>query len=131
MTVRAVLSGSFHKDREGLQRAYDELVTCGCQVLSPHRLDFDGEEIIFVRDRAEQETPAEILERHHLLSIKQADFLWVHAPDGRVGVSTAFEIGYALANGIPIFSNGVLDEPNVQPFIRTAKSVYAALVSIS
>lgn len=126
MVVRAVLSGSFSKDREGLQRAYDELVTCGCQVLSPHRLDFD-DDVVFIRDRAEQGMSAESLERHHLVSIKQADFLWVHAPEGSVGVSTAFEIGYAMASKIPIFSNQEVAEPNLTPFVQPVASVYAAL----
>ena len=126
MVVRAVLSGSFSKDREGLQRAYDELVTCGCQVLSPHRLDFD-DDVVFIRDRAEDGMSPEALERHHLLSIKQADFLWVHAPEGGVGVSTAFEIGYALGLNIPIFSTQLINESNLQPFVQSVASVYAAV----
>lgn len=49
--VRAVLCGSYRRDIDGLQRAYDELAATGCQVLSPRRVDFmDGE---FVVDAAE------------------------------------------------------------------------------
>jgi nucleoside 2-deoxyribosyltransferase len=125
--VRAVLSGSFRKDYEGLVRAYTELVTCGVQVLSPHRLDFKDEHVLFVRDTAEKDTSEETLERHHLLGIQQADFLWVHLPDGYVGVSTAFEIGFALAKNIPVYSESEVGESCLRPFIQTVPSVFRAL----
>lgn len=125
--VRAVLSGSFRKDMAGLRRAYDELVACGCQVLSPHRLDFDDADVLFVRDRAEENITGEFLERHHLLGIKQADFLWVHADQGYVGASTAFEIGYALANNIPVFCATSISDPGLAPFIKIVPSVYRAI----
>ena len=120
--VRAVLSGSFRKDVAGLQRAYDELVACGCQVLSPHRLDFEDKDVLFVRDRAEEGLAEEFLERHHLLGIKQADFLWVHAYQGYVGTSTAFEIGYALASNIPVFCAALINDSGLAPFIKIVPS---------
>jgi len=129
--MRAVLSGSFHKDQKGLRSAYDELVTCGFQVLSPHRLDFDDTKVLFVRDHAERNTSEEVLEKHHLLSIAQADLLWVHTFEGSVGVSTAFEIGYALAHDIPIFCRHGINEPNLQAFVQIVPSVYQALVDVT
>jgi len=129
--VRAVLSGSFRRDITGLKRAYDELVTCGCQVLSPHRLDFDDTKVLFVRDSAEKSFDEEFLERHHLLAIKQADFLWVYAPEGYMGRSTAFEIGYALASNVPVFSMQPIDDPGIAPFVRVVPSVYEAICNVS
>jgi nucleoside 2-deoxyribosyltransferase len=128
--IRAVLSGSFHKNQSGLQRAYDELVACNVQVLSPHRLDFENTEVLFVRDKAEKGISEETLERHHLLSIHQSDFLWVQAHQGYIGVSTAFEIGYAVACRIPIFSTSLLDEPNISPFVKRVSSVYEAILQL-
>ena len=128
--LRCTLSGSYHRDRKGLSSAYSELVTCGCQVLSPHRLEFDAEETLFVRDTAEHEVSEVDLEGHHLLSIKQSDFLWVHAPNGHVGTSTSFEIGFALANNIPIFSSTSIDDVTLRHFVQVVPSVYRALESI-
>lgn len=127
--VRAVLSGSFRKDAAGLRRAYDELVACGCQVLSPHRLDFDDLNTLFVRDKAEEGLSEEFLEKHHLTAIKQADFLWVHAYQGYIGKSTAFEIGYALAHDVPIFCASNIGEPGLASFIHVVPSVYEAIKS--
>ena len=125
--IRCVLSGSFHKNREDLQSIYNELVTCGCQVLSPHRLDFYETNTLFVRDTAEVDLTEEVIENHHLTAIKQSDFLWLHAPDGYIGLSTAFEIGYAVANKIPIFSAVEIDELVFKPFVKISVSVYKAL----
>lgn len=122
--VRCVLSGSYRNDQRGLKNAYNELVTCGCQVLSPHRLDFDSDEALFVRDVAEKQTSELELERHHLLSIKQADFLWIHAPEGYVGTSTAFELGYAIANNVPIFAEALPTDVMLRNFVYKVPSVY-------
>ncbi len=121
---RVVLCGSFRKDHEGLLRAYRELVETNCQVLSPHSLDFDDAE--FVRDEAAQDMPARVLEDYHLMSIRQADFIWLHAPDGYVGLSAAFEIGYALAHHVPIFCSQNVVDTNLTNYISIVPSVFAA-----
>lgn len=125
--IRCTLSGSFHKDPSGLQSSYHELVTNGCQVLSPHRIDFDRTDILFVRDVAELNTPEATIENHHLLSIEQSDFLWVHAPDGYIGTSTALEIGFAVAKNRPIYSDTIPNEQVLGAFVQTVPSVYRAI----
>jgi hypothetical protein len=129
--IRATLCGSFRRDSNGILRAYDELVTCGCQVLSPHRLDFVSDKVLFVRDTAETELSEQVIEQHHLTAIKQSDFVWLHAPDGYIGLSAAFEIGYALANNIPIFCRSNPAESVLSLFVTTVTSVYDALATLS
>lgn len=129
--IRCTLSGSFRRDQTGIKRAYRELVTCGCQVLSPHRLDFDAPAQLFVRDSAERSSSEISLETHHLLAIKQSDFVWVHLPDGYLGVSAAMEIGYATALGLPVFSDQIPKETVFQSFITTVPSVFRALEMLS
>ncbi len=126
--VRAVLSGSFHRDQKGLRRAYVELATNGCQILSPHRLHFDKAE--FVRDEAEVNLSVLDIEKHHLLAIAQADFLWLHLPSGYIGLSTALEMGYALAYNKPIFSRQTPLDETIKQFVSTVPSVYDALVNV-
>lgn len=129
--IRCTLSGSFHRDREGLRNIYNELVTCGCQVISPHRLDFDSVTTLFVRDQAEHELSEVELEKHHLLGIKQSHFLWVHAPNGYIGTSTAFEIGYAVANHLPVFSSTQIDDVMLRHFVHVVPSVFSAIKDIN
>jgi len=129
--IRCVLSGSFRKDRMALQSAYKELITCGCQVLSPHRLEFDQQDVLFVRDEAEAGIPEEIIEKHHLLSIKQSNFVWLHAPGGYLGLSAAFEVGYALANNIPVFASEEITESGLRSFVTVVPSVFKALEQLT
>lgn len=129
--IRCTLSGSFRRDQAGIKRAYQELVTCGCQVLSPHRLDFDAPLQLFVRDSAEHGSSEMSLEAHHLLAIRQSDFVWVHLPDGYLGVSAAMEIGYATALGLPVFSDQIPKETVFQSLVTTVPSVFRALEMLS
>lgn len=127
--TRAVLCGSFRKDHEGLLRAYHELIDTNCQVLSPHTLDFNDEE--FVRDGATLDMSARTLEDYHLMSIRQADFIWLHAPEGYVGTSAAFEIGYALAHHIPIFTRDSIADANLSNYVESVPSVFDAKHHVS
>ena len=99
----------------------------GCQILSPHRLDFIDNRAEFVVEKHESELSIKEIQDHHLLAIRQADFLWLHLPDGYVGTSTSFEIGYALANKIPMFSNAAPSDEALTNYITIVPSAYSAI----
>ena len=122
---RAVLCGSYKRDREGLFRAYDELVVTGCQVLSPRRMQFDN--AAFVRDTAEQGISSRAIEAWHLSAIRQANFVMLHAPDGYVGLSAAMEIGFATAQGCPVFSRTAPQDIALRGLVKVVPSVYDVL----
>lgn len=123
---RAVLCGSYTRDREGLFRAYDELVVTGCQVLSPRRIQFDDDPV-FVRNAAEQGMSPLEIEKEHLLAICQADFVMIYAPDGYVGLSAAMEIGFATAQECPVFSRTAPQDIALRGLVKVVPSVYDAL----
>ena len=123
---RAVLCGSYTRDREGLFRAYDELVVTGCQVLSPRRIQFDDDPV-FVRNAAEQGMSPLEIEKGHLLAICQADFVMIYAPDGYVGLSAAMEIGFATAQECPVFSRTAPQDIALRGLVKVVPSVYDAL----
>lgn len=125
--IRATLSGSFHRDTEGMNRSYRELIRNQCQVLSPRRLDFINPSALFVKHRVEESDDEMTIEKHHLQAIEQSDFLWIHAPEGYIGVSTALEIGFAYAHRIPIFAQELPDDVTLKHFIRKVPSVFSAI----
>lgn len=125
--IRCALSGSYRRDFRTLERDYRELVANGCQILSPHRLDIVNPEEAFVKDGAEVDLSAYEIERHHLLALRQADFLWLHCPNGYIGVSGAMEVGYALALGIPIFAKVQPNEVVFERQITIVPSVFMAI----
>jgi NTP pyrophosphatase (non-canonical NTP hydrolase) len=122
-----VLSGSFRRDIEGLRRAHEELLDLGCTVLSPARVDPVSETDGFVFMKGEETESPERLEIKHLEAIQKASFVWLHAPDGYVGLSAALEVGFAHAQGIPIFSRVPISDPTLAAFVEQVPSVTDAL----
>jgi nucleoside 2-deoxyribosyltransferase len=102
----------------------------GCQILSPHRLDFLDVSAEFVVEKHEFDLSVKEIQNHHLLAIRQADFLWLHLPNGYVGTSTSFEIGYALASKIPMFSNTTPNDETLSHFVTIVPSAYIAIERI-
>jgi hypothetical protein len=129
--IKATLSGSFHRDPEGLERDYRELALAQCQVLSPRSLDFEDPSLLFVRHTVEKQDSIRLIEQHHLQAIALSDFLWVHAPGGYIGTSGALEIGYALAKSIPVFSSENPEDQMLKSFITKVPSVFAAIEQLS
>ena len=103
-TLTAVLCGSFRRDPVGLRSCFAHLSEV-CVVLSPTSVEFVDENVEFVRLPDEVGQPEHAIEERHLDSLKRADFVWLFAPDGHVGVSAAMELGHAWALGVPVFSS--------------------------
>lgn len=132
---QVVLCGSFRRDFPGLQLVYQALLDRGALVLAP-RLDRPlGERIVrkgdpsseFVMLEGDHGKPTEI-ERRHVAAIEFADFVWLHAPDGYVGRSVAFELGVAHAAGIPVYSLAVPHDLALAGFVMVVGSYDAAFM---
>lgn len=129
--IRAVLCGTFKRDINNLHKSYEELLTTGCQVLSPHSLDFVTESDGFKKTKHEERRSYEELERHHLFSIAEADMVWLHAPNGYIGLSAAMELGFAIASNTPVYSRNQIHDPSLAPFVKNVPSVFEALHTLS
>jgi hypothetical protein len=71
------------------------------------------------------------LERFHLRAITETDFVWLYAPDGYVGLSGAFEIGYATAVGRPVFCHQRLQDDMLDAQVHHVGSVFEALEQLA
>lgn len=118
----AVVCGTFHRDLDGLKRDYDELLAIGTLVLSPVDLDFTGEREGFVYAAHEAHRSPEEIETDHLAAIASADFIWLHAPEGYVGLSASMELGVAHALGRPIFGRGRPQDVTLREFVEAVDS---------
>lgn len=119
--MRTVLCGSFRRDPVGLRETFDSLQD-EFQVLAPRSLDFVDPNAAFVRLADEHDESALTVERRHLDAISNADFVWLHAPDGYVGLSASMEIGHAHALGIPIFTDAVLADEMLNGLVHQVSS---------
>lgn len=122
--AKVVISGTFRRNPDSLQKLYDELLGTSCQVLSPRSIEFDGD--VFVRSKGEKTLPIKTIQDNHLAAIREADFMWLHCPEGYVGLSGAFELGYAYAHGIPVFAFMSPTDSMLGEYTRVCSSVYEA-----
>jgi NTP pyrophosphatase (non-canonical NTP hydrolase) len=123
LDCEVVLSGSFRRDVEGLRRIHEELRDHGCHILSPKQVAPSIELNGFVFMEGEETQTPESIELHHLEAIQNSTFVWLHAPDGYVGLSAALEVGFAHAQGIPIYCRNQVADPILRSFVREVLSV--------
>lgn len=119
--LRGVLCGSFRRDPEGLKGAFSSLRR-EYAVLSPSSTEFVNPGDPFVRLADELDDSVAEVEGRHLDAIAQADFVWLHAPHGYVGLSASLEIGHARALGIPVFTSDAVTDATLSAFIQVVES---------
>jgi NTP pyrophosphatase (non-canonical NTP hydrolase) len=117
-----VLCGTYRKDPEGLRRTFDELKDLGFSILSPTNVHVESETQGFVYMQGESTQSPEQLENNHLDAIQKADFVWFFAPDGYVGPTGALEVGFARANGIPVYTDTSLEDSTIKGFVQLVES---------
>jgi NTP pyrophosphatase (non-canonical NTP hydrolase) len=128
---RAVLSGTFRKDLAGLRNAFEELRDLGCEILSPHRIEVAREENGFIYMVGEETSSPQVIEGRHLQAIEQADFVWLHAPEGYVGLSASLEIGFANARAVPVFARERPSDPVIAEFVQVVESAQEISTSLA
>ncbi len=91
----ATISGSFRKHLEYILEVKRFLENTGTKVLSPEFTEPKNPGDTFVVFLGEEDKTPLQLKRCHLSSIEESDALIICNPNGYVGSSTMFEIGYA------------------------------------
>lgn len=110
--VRVTVSGSFTRYDEELGRTIDGMRGHGLQVLSPNTGTVEQVDKGFAYLHGDPSRNKRWTEDRHLEAIASSDFLWIINHDGYLGLSTAFEMGFARAKGIPIYApRPLLHEP--------------------
>ena len=117
-----VISGTYRKDNEGLKNDYEEFRDLGCEILSPTSVHVVSEADGFVFMEGETSASPQDIEVNHLNAIQHAQFMWLHAPGGYVGLSAALEVGFAHAIGIPIYSRAPVSDPIISTFVSRVAS---------
>lgn len=105
------ISGSFHRHFSAIIDAKTRFESMGITVLSPTGrtlLDPEAEFPLLAED--DSNNPA-VLQKRHLDAITAATALYVVNPNGYLGKSVAFEMGWAAAQSKPIYSQTPLREP--------------------
>lgn len=125
--LRVTVSGSFRRHMTAIRTAVEELTELGVDVLSPadpRIVDQIGEFVFVASDRVRS---VKMVQDRHLECIRASDFLWLVAPDGYVGQSASMELGFAVANNVPIFSQVLPTDGTLQRYVRWLPQIGAAL----
>lgn len=117
-----VLCGTYRKDPHGLRKTYDQLQDLGFTILSPSNAFIEREDHGFVYMRHESTQSPDDIENRHLDAIQRAEFVWFFAPNGYVGPTGALEVGFAHANGIPVYSDTAVNDTTVKQFVQIVES---------
>jgi NTP pyrophosphatase (non-canonical NTP hydrolase) len=120
--VEVAISGTYRKDNQGLMRDFEELQDIGCKILSPVSARVVSEADGFVFMAGESLELPEQIELRHLRAIQESQFVWLHAPDGYVGLSAALEVGFAKAIGIPVYSRAAPTDTILASFVTKVES---------
>lgn len=108
--LKVTISGSLNKDVEAVRRAIRWLRSKGIRVLSPPSGEVDSYDAGFAHLDGDRSREKKFVEDDHLNAIRRSDFLWIASPAGYLGLSTAFELGFAEALGVPTYAPKDLDE---------------------
>jgi hypothetical protein len=129
LSPAVVVIGSYREDLPGLLAFSDSLRQLGLRVLHPPpRVRKRGESSGFVRlDCDQSDDPAQV-QRNVLLLIDRADAVVLYNPSGRVGISAAMEIGYALRAHKSILATAPPADTTIRALIRYEPSTLTKFI---
>jgi hypothetical protein len=122
-SIRATVSGSFHKHLAEIQGSVLTLQGLGVTVLSPSDprvVDEFGEFVFVASDRRRT---IRGIQNRHLEAIRSSDFLFLVCTDGYVGTSAAMELGYAVAVGTPVFSTTPPNDLTLRQYVNVVNCI--------
>ena len=124
---RVTLCGSFHRYLQAFSDRILEFESSGCEVLSPRNVRVVDEigEFLFVA--SDPYRSIKLVESRHLFAIGSSDFVWLVAPNGYVGLSTALEIGLAVAKGKTVYTVIPPNDLTIREYVVVVESPQQAI----
>lgn len=119
--LNCVIIGSFRKFYFDILHIAERLNYLGISVLSPKKskiIDPSREFVVLESDIETSELPCiHCIEGKVLEHIRTSDFIYMYNPQGYIGRSTAFEVGFAYAFGKKIISAHPVSDPAIAEFV--------------
>lgn len=113
-----VVIGSYREDLAGLLAFAASLAKLGLDVLHPPpEARSVGEDLGFVRLDCDRSQDKERVQRYVFSLIDKADAVIFYSPSGRIGISAALEIGYALRANKRILATAPPHDPIIHALI--------------
>ncbi|MHC4618512.1 MAG: hypothetical protein ACYTEQ_12255 [Planctomycetota bacterium] len=123
----ATISGSFHRHMTDIKEASEEFRSLGVRILSPEDtriVDQKGDFLFVASDGCRS---IQLVQNRHLEAIIASDFLWLVAPNGYVGQSASMEMGFSVANNIPVIGVSPPSDLTLKQYVRLFPTASAAV----
>lgn len=114
--IKVSIVGSFRRSPEELKLLF-QFVQATYTLLSPISISWNDAQADFVRTENNAGLNTAEVEDQHLDALRDSDFIVLHAPDGYVGTSATYELGFAKALGIPVFSTHPIKDKILASFV--------------
>ena len=125
--ARTAISRSFQRHLEELGQAISTFEFLGTRVLSPlsnYIVEADNQFVFLDSDEGRS---IKGVQNRHLAAISRADLLYVICPDGYTGQSVCFEIGFAVARGIPVLASAAPRDDTIKRYVDRVATPAQAL----
>jgi NTP pyrophosphatase (non-canonical NTP hydrolase) len=77
--------------------------------------------------KGEEVQSPEDIEARHLDAIQRSTFVWLHCPNGYLGLTAAAEVGFANAIGVPVYAREAPTEKGMKLLVRVIGSPVQAV----
>ncbi|MDO8556203.1 MAG: NUDIX domain-containing protein [Nanoarchaeota archaeon] len=132
--LNITISGSYRKFPEAVAKDIEQFKDLGANVLSPASgiiiggtkefVLLEGDPLTNINTLSPETFPHifRTIENSHLTAIQHSDALWLTLPTGYCGPATTFELGWALAHNIPVYTRTIdyttATEPLLHAYVR-------------
>lgn len=128
--MAVTISGSYQRHLDQVDEAIRQFTELGAEVLSPPSGEAELKRRGFTKLRGDPSETPMLTEHRHLDAISRSHLLWLVVPDGKIGRSTSLELGFALANHVPVFSMHKVSDATLRLFVRQVSGPAAALQAV-
>jgi len=122
--LKVVISGSYGKHLEGMLELKDFLTSKEIEVLAPvSGIDPDEpDDFIIMKD--DPVTDPRTLQDSVFAKMRTSSFHIMYNEGGYMGKAALFELGYAAAIGLQIFTTEEVADPNLKVYTRQLSDLY-------
>ena len=125
--IATTISGSFHRHLNEIVSAVEGFRAQGVRVLSPSDPEVVDNIGPFLFVASDRHRSVRLVQDRHLASLCHSNFLWLVCPDGYVGQSASLEVGFAIARGLPIYSEHLPDDLTLRQYVDRVDSLRDAI----
>lgn len=127
--ICTVICGSFRKHLQEIVALKKMLERYQIGVLSPAgEVSINPDEEFIILDSDPVSHP-KLLQDSVFAKIRRSTFLTVANVDGYIGKAAVLEMGYAIAQGISIYTLELVEDPNLAPYCRLLSELFSDISS--